>query len=61
MYALAERSGGNHSVIVGARDEHKPDVITLTEKKQQTAGNNRQRLAEASLEHQVYTNCKQDF
>lgn len=41
-------------------DEHKPDVITLTETKLQRTGRNEQKLAEELTEYQLYTSCKPD-
>lgn len=49
-----------HHELVRIVNEHKPDVITLTETKLRRKGKNRQKLAEALPEYQLYTSCKPD-
>ena len=46
--------------LVRIADEHKPDVIVLTETKMRRQGRMKQRLAEALPEYQLYSSCKPD-
>ena len=46
--------------LVRMVNEHKPDVIVLTETKLRRQGKNRQRLAQALPEYELYASCKPD-